>query len=868
MKPAAILPVSPITKTPVPQQRRRTGSTASLATRSALCAALIGTGLAPLAASARTDETTTAQSAAVTYNIPAQPLGQALATFGKQSGLQITYDPALISGKTSRPVSGTMTRQAALQQLLSATDLNFRYAGGNTIVLGKKPVTSSITLGPVRVGGNVIGQNPTGPGVGYVAENTMAGTKTSTPIMEIPNSIYVVTKQQMVDQQPQTLQEALRYVAGVRTENAGTFGSGSASTSGSILQRGFTSKQFVDGLMTNSASAGETAFIERIDVVNGPASVMYGQVNPGGMLGMSLKKPTDTPFHQVSLGFGNWGRYELTADTSDKITKSGNLRYRVAAIGVTQGTQTDHVFYHRTGVLPSITWDIDPRTSLSLLGMYMYTPGNGVGLEYPLIGTMLPYNGRRIPRSTFLGLRNANTEGQKDAMFEYQFSHKFSKYISFSQVFRWEQSNDNSNNFYYDGVASPGQIYISPWWTKSRYTTTGLDSRLSGDFSTGPLKHTWVVGSDFREFDWNFQSMSDNSASDVILDIFNPVSNFTPCYSTRAGSGCDASTSLSRFNYFQEGVYFQDQIKWKGLSILLGGRQDWVNYHGKYTNYSVTNALGTTTSKAGASRDIPRPQNAFTWRAGLVYNFDFGLAPYFSYATSFIPQSATDWQGKPFAPLTGQQLEAGLKYKVPHRNIIITASAFHIDENHYLITDAVHSGYQDDGGRVRSQGFEVAANANITRDLRVVASYSFTDLRYAKTDKTSKRYDPYTDSSYGSAISQSGMSVPYVPKNMFSVFADYTIPFRPLRGFGINGGMRYTGTTYGDSVESFKNPAYLLFDIGAHYDFGAALPSLKGLKAQLSVSNLTNKYYTVACSTWACNLGQGRKVYGNLTYNW
>ncbi|MBB3881933.1 TonB-dependent siderophore receptor [Acetobacter oeni] len=498
----------------------------------------------------------------------------------------------------------------------------------------------------------------------------------------------------------------------------------------------------------------------------------------------------------------------------------------------------------------------------------MYTPGNGVGLEYPLIGTMVPYNGRRIARSTFLGLKNANTESVTDAMFEYQFSHKFSKYLNFSQVFRWEQSRNNENNFYYDGVASPGHVYIEPWWTQSLYSTTGLDTRVSGDFHTGPLKHTWVVDSDFREFDWNFHSTSDNSGNEPILDVFNPHSNYTPCYSISAASGCTASTSMSRFNYFQEGIYFQDQIKWKGLPILLGGRQDRVNYHGKYTNYSVTNAEGTTTGKGGASRDAPRPRNAFTWRAGLIYNFDFDLAPYFSYATSFIPQSATNWQGKPFAPLTGQQIEAGLKYKVPHRNIIITASSFHIEESHYLITDSVHSGYEDDAGRVRSQGFEVSANANVTRNLRVTASCSFTDLRYAKTDKTSKRYDIYTDSTYGNAISQSGMSVPYVPKNMFSVFADYTIPLRPLRGFGINGGMRYTGTTYGDSVESFKNPAYLLFDIGAHYDFSETLPSLKGLKARLSVSSLTNKYYTVACGTWACNLGQVRKVYGNLAYNW
>lgn len=187
--------------------------------------------------------------------------------------------------------------------------------------------------------------------------------------------------------------------------------------------------------MTNSVSAGETAFLERIEVVNGPASVMYGQTTPGGMQAMSLKKPTDTPLHQVSLGFGNWGRYEATFDVSDKITKSGNVRYRVAGIGVTQGTQTNYIDYHRVGVMPSITWDIDKKTSLTLLGMYMYTLGEGVGTQYPAIGTLFPSTYGHISRSTFIGEPNFNKMSDKDAMFEYQFKHNFNKYINFSQAF-------------------------------------------------------------------------------------------------------------------------------------------------------------------------------------------------------------------------------------------------------------------------------------------------------------------------------------------------------------------------------------------------------------------------------------------------
>lgn len=333
------------------------------------------------------------------YNITAQPLGSALLSFGRQSGLQLTAPGELLRGVKTSGVHGQLTSQQALGQLLAGTGLSYAPSGNGTVVLTK--MAANITLGPVRVGGTVTHENPTGPGVGYVATSTMSGTKTDTPITEIPNSIYVVTKQLMQDQQPQNIVEALRYTPGVYSESTGNYanGSGEAGDAQGIKQRGFNTSSFVDGLQLNSASAGETAFIERIEAINGPASVMYGQTNPGGMIGISLKKPTDMPLHQVSLGFGSWGRYEATLDLSDKITKSGNVRYRIAAIGVTSGIQVDHVGYHRVGALPSITWDIDPNTSLTLLGMYMYTPGDGTNnIQYPACGTLIQNsNCLRIP---------------------------------------------------------------------------------------------------------------------------------------------------------------------------------------------------------------------------------------------------------------------------------------------------------------------------------------------------------------------------------------------------------------------------------------------------------------------------------------
>ncbi|MFT8778374.1 MAG: TonB-dependent siderophore receptor, partial [Gluconacetobacter liquefaciens] len=806
------------------------------------------------------------------FAIPASPLPVAIARIGGISGARIAYAFPLPANATSQPVSGTLTTAAALRQALAGTGIGIA-AGPDGALLLTPSTHSTITLGPVRVGGQSTRQNPTGPGIGYVAETTMAGTKTDTPLTEIPNSIYVITKQQMVDQQPQNVQEALRYTPGIYAESWGTYSQGSAQTN-TILQRGFGTSQFVDGLMSESFSAGETAFLERIEAINGPASVMYGQTTPGGMIAMSLKKPTDTPLHQASLGFGSWSRYEATVDVSDKVTRSGNVRYRIAAIGTTQGTQTRYVDYHRVGVLPSITWDIDHDTSLSLIGSYLYTPGSGANTsQQPPYATLLPGAYGRLPRSRFLGDRNWNENANRDAMFEYQFHHRFNRFIAFDQVFRFEQSQWNYERMNYAGMLNQTTALRLPSSTKETNDTVGLDSRVHGNFDIGQLSNIWVVGSDFRQYSNHFHQIFDRSSGFnglpgfngfSTINIYDPQSNYIPCVDVHNPT-CRDQVYNGNTSYFQEGVYFQDQIKWKGLSILLGGRQDWVNYHGGTTTTSNINATSTATTSYSA--DLPRPQSAFTWRAGLVYAFDFGLSPYFSYSTSFIPQTGNNWQGNAFPPLTGRQYEAGLKYKVPHRDILITGAAYHIDENHYLITDPVHTDFSADAGRVTSEGFELAANANITRDLRAIASYSFTKATFTRTNLIAT--ESFPDGSSGADVAEKGKYVPTVPRNMFSFFLDYTPPYRPLRGFGLNGGLRYIGSTYNSAANSYKVPAYLLFDIGAHYDLGAATPILRGLKAQLAVSNLTNKYYITSCTgAYSCYIGQGRRLYGNLTYSW
>lgn len=786
----------------------------------------------------------------------------------------MTSQAPTLAGHTTTGLHGQFTSSEALARLLQGSGLSYQTLGEHAFQIVPASKAANITLGPVRVGGSFNAHEAAiGPGNGYVATYTDAGTKTDTPITEIPNSVYVITKQQILDQQAQNVLETLRYMPGVFAGSAGTAGNGAATgttgagTTSSVMMRGFQATQYVDGIVSRSNSAGETAFVERVEALNGPASVLYGQAGPGGLIATRLKQPTDTPIRNVTVGFGNWGRYEATFDVADKVTKSGSLKYRIAGIGVTQGEQTQYLHYKRVGVLPSLKWDIDNKTSLIVLGEYMYTPDAGLDLGYPGIGTLIPGKNGYIPRSRYLGDPSARGNTETEADFEYQFSHKFNKNWEFQQTFRYENSKQNFNTLYIrGGLQSDGETLTrSAWSGYDASKTIGLDSRVVGHVDTGIVKQIFVVGVDFRKVE-TIQNLS----YDVLMpsvNIWDPIYNISyPNYSFNA-DGIKTVSNVTQ-NQFQKGVYFQDQLKVGHLSVLLGGRQDWYDRVG--TSYQGSDIYGKITPVHLTSTQNPS-SSKFTWRAGLTYNFDFGLTPYFSYSTSFVPQvGAINYQGSELKPLTGKQFEAGLKYLVPHTDVLLTVSAYHIKENHYQTTDTEHLGYEADAGTVVSKGVEFSAHANVTHDLRVTASYSFNNTRVTKSNNMVDKYS-MTGASLGE-VSQQGMYIGSLPRNMMSVFADYTLPRKIFRGFGINFGARYVGWTYADNAQSYKVPPYILFDAGAHFDFENVSPSLKGLRAQLAMSNLANTRYVTSCGSSSyggmCYYGQGRRVYGNISYSW
>ncbi|GGA06763.1 TonB-dependent siderophore receptor [Dyella caseinilytica] len=677
---------------------------------------------------------------------------------------------------------------------------------------------------------------------GYVADNDGAATKTDTPIIETPQSISVVTRQQMDDQQPQSLNEALRYSPGVVPETQGT---SSNFWSGSSLQlRGFTAAVYQDGLQDDATSNDllDPYFYQSVEVLSGPASVLYGQGSPGGIVNITSKMPTATPLHEVTFGIGNYDRYQAGFDFSGPLDQSGQLLYRLTGVGATQDTQTSWIKRKRLAIAPAVTWRPNENTSLTLLTNYTYNPAIGDYSSVPASGTVLWNPKGKISSSFSPGDPNFNRTEQRISMVGYQFQHRFNDIWEFQQNLRYTDNRNQDNMIWPLGLEPDDETLDRYAWVRDERSRSFLiDNRLKAQFDLGPLQNTVLMGVQYSHVieDWAWGANMN----------LPPINVFNPVYGVPI-QGPDPSELSTEKNWAkQTGIYLQDQINLGRWRFLLGVRQDWVDE--KQTGNS-------------ASLNLPNePDDKLTWRTGVVYLFDNGLAPYASYSTSFQPQFGDiTANGTAAVPTTGQQYEVGLKYQPVNSNSLLTLAAYNLTEQNVPETDPLNPGFIVQVGEIRSRGVELSDRTSLTDNLNLIASYTFTDSSYVRSDLTGVGVNGVTAAVQGKY--QYG-----VPRQSASLWADYTLHSSLLHGLGFSAGVRYVGSTYGDNVNSFKVPAFTLLDAAVRYDVGAMDPALHGLKLQLNIANLLDKYYVSGCtSDTQCNFGVRRTIYASATYDW
>lgn len=661
-----------------------------------------------------------------------------------------------------------------------------------------------------------------GPVDGYVATGTTTGSKTTTPLIEIPQSISVITRDQLDDRNVQTLGQALGYSAGVIAE---PFGNDVRYFN--PLIRGFEAK---DSVYLNSfrfirdfgALAFEPYGLERIEVLRGPSSVLYGQGEPGGMINLISKRPTFTDFVEVGGEIGTDSRYVGKVDAGG--TFGEDFAWRLNSLGRLADGDQDFITDDRFHIAPSVTWAPTDDTALTILGSFQRDTGTSqIGL--PQAGT-LDFNPHgTVPISRYLGEPDFNDNESTLWTLGYEFRHRFDEVFEFRQNAQYLSFDADFNGLYFNRLnpADLRTVTRGASVQSEDLDSFGIDNQLEAQFETGLLEHKAVFGIDYRNT--NQWRSSNFTGSRTTIDLFNPVYGTPITYDP-------ARASISDVRLMQTGLYVQDQIKIDRLSFMLGLRQDWAE--------TRNHESGTT------QRD-----HALTGRAGAVYLFDNGLAPFVSYSTSFAPQAGTnDITGDLLQPTEGEQIEAGIKYQPAGKKSFITASVYNLTKTN-IASEEIRAGFPGavttQIGEVRSRGFEIEGVASLAEGLDLLANYTYTDAEITQGDMT--------------ATSTTGNRPANIPRHAASLWLDYTFAeSTALAGFSVGGGVRYIGSRYGENANAISLPSVTLFDAGLRYE-------KNNFTAAINVHNIADERYVASCN-FGCFYGEGRSVIASFSHKW
>ncbi|MFT8369169.1 MAG: TonB-dependent siderophore receptor [Acetobacter papayae] len=657
-----------------------------------------------------------------------------------------------------------------------------------------------------------------------------SATKTDTPLVDTAQSVTVITRNEMDVRGVLSLNQAVRYAAGITQDQRGS----TATRYDMFALRGFSVPTFLDGLKLQSSPTGyataqtDTSRLDRIEILKGPASALYGQSSPGGLVALSSKLPTEArSYGGVAATGGSFDLYRVDADVGGWATDNGMVRYRIYGTANGSHSQLTKTGSRRFSISPAFTFGGDGPTTLTLLGNYQYDPTNASYGSVPRVGSLVSAPYGKLPRDFYDGDTGYEQFKRKQGAITYIFTHHFDKDWSFTSRGRYDDVSTAYQSVYSLGTyASPTELERGTFGTNERMHNLAFDNQFRGHVNTGPVHHTLMAGFDYQQ---STASELARSGSAPTLNVLNPVYGVAI-----ATPGVYANYDTHQQQY---GVYAQDELRIGSLYLTGSLRNDW--YTAQQNEY-----IGGSATDQSASQ--------ITFRASGLYHFKFGLSPYISYSTSFQPQSGivSDNGGlstRQANPSLGKQLEGGVKYQIPGTPVLLTAAGFHIEQTNVLVS-VPNTAYSTESGKVHSDGFEFEAHVDVYKNLMVVAAFSSQSVH---------------DDSTGKPLVQSG-------KGNASLFAFYTMPSGPVKGLGFGGGLRYSAKVYGGTVASgdVTVPSYVVFDGSLRYDLSQLSPSLKGWSAAASVRNLFDKNYVASCYTEWCWYGERRNAQATIGYSW
>lgn len=663
---------------------------------------------------------------------------------------------------------------------------------------------------------------------GYVAQTSSTGSRTNQSILATPQSISVINQKELQDRNVQSTTQALQYTPGVYANTSAV-----SSRFDYFTIRGFDSTLngiLLDGLRSTTAQSYvhyQPYGMESIEVLRGPNGFLYGAGSPGGIVNEISKHPQDTAQHEVGMQVGSHGRMQGQFDFTGPLNDDKTLLYRVVGVGRDSNTQFNNVPDDTMYIAPSLTWQPDNNTRLTILASANRDKFGPPRPFLPIYGTLLSNANGKVDRNVYLDGTNLDNHLTQYNI-GYELDHTFNNNWSFHSASRFTDTRTMTQTLSGSSLASDMRtLNRSAYQFRIDGKIFATDNNVKANWDLGQIEGTSVAGVSYRHTSEDYYLNFGRASS---IDIYNPVNDGSFSAPTQFTS--------TKQNANETGVYLSNSIALlQRLNLDLSARQDWATVD---TKNRLTDSYTSQTD------------HRFTWRAGLSYLTDIGVAPYVSYATSFAPVLGTNFYGQNFKPTTGKQWETGLKYKPEGMDAMFTLAWFHLQQDNVSVSDPDNSLNTIQVGQVTSKGIEASATANLTQELKLIASYTWNDLETTKTTVAGAK----------------GKTPVGQPENMASIWGDYTFSNGPLASLGLGVGVRYVGSTWADTSNTIKVPDYTAVDAALRYDLGQMNSHLQGMSVALNANNLFNKHYFISCSTSTCNTGYDRNLSATLTYRW
>ncbi len=708
-------------------------------------------------------------------------MSRALTRFAAAAGVLLSVDAALTDGKESPGLQGDFAVADGFAALLVGSGLELvqnadcsytlrRVAQSEAVEPQQKAQEDLQTPSqkqPTVLPEMTVTASPLDD-TSYNVPNASTATRTDTPIMETPVSIQVVPQQVLKDQQVVRLDRALENVSGVYANPPGSFnGAGD-----DIFQlRGFTTfDTFRNGMRFSDGASIEIAELDRIEVLKGPASILYGRIEPGGLINLVTKKPLTSSYYALQQQFGSFDFYRTTLDATGPLTQDDTLLYRLNLAYQNTNSFREFIDNEQVFAAPVLQWNISDRTQATIEVAYKHSR------DPFLIG--IPAIGNRpadLPRER--NLAEPNNEVERDEIYAgFNWSHAFNDRWMLRHGFYADVTDTDSTQIFGPSLQPDNRtltrIFIRQLGDNTNYNTT-LD--LTGKFGTWGLEHTLLLGSDY----YNLRSVG---SADVFslpsIDIFNPV---------HGGSPGPLVFSFGSFKSTEKwyGFYLQDQVRLpKDVHLLAGFR---------YDNAKVRTASGEISDKA------------VTPRFGLLWQPIQELSIYGNYVENFgLPNIGTI--SAPLTAETAQQREVGLKTELFDGRFTGTAAYFDITKQNISIPDPTNPFSSVTVGEARNRGFELDVTGEILPGWNVIGAYAYIDSEITKD--AAQEFDPNTDEVIGTNPGNTGHRFFNVPRHGGSLWTTYDLQQGNLRGLKFGGGVVARSQREGNNANDYQIPGY------------------------------------------------------------